>query len=63
MTQRDVAEKRTSLRLAIGDGQNHRSFPDTKQIVLLCEIFNYTLNNLFGIHGIDTAAKESVDGF
>lgn len=62
MSQRDVAS-------ALGIAQAHywkwekgKSFPNAKQILLLCELFNCTPNDLFGFKGVYKVVGAKMDG-
>lgn len=52
MSQSDVAQILKLTQQAYSSWENGKSFPNAKQIMKLCSIFNCTPNDLFGVHGV-----------
>ena len=61
MSQRDVANKMNMSQPYYWSWEIGESYPNAKQILQLCEVFNCTPNDLFGIHGVYTVAMDELD--
>ena len=64
MTQSELADKLNLTRQAISRYENGDSFPDISILVLICEIFNVSIDNLIGIQtiGEKQIIKQIVEG-
>lgn len=62
MTQRDVAEALNTPQSNYWKWEKGISMPDARQILQLCDIFNCTPNDLFGIKGVHTVAISDIKG-
>ncbi len=56
LTQRDMAERLEMTQANYWLWETGKSFPNAKQILQLCDIFNCTPNDLFGIKGVHRVA-------
>lgn len=56
LSQRAMASKLNITQAAYWKWENSKSLPDAKQILQLCEIFECTPNDLFGIKGVHEVA-------
>lgn len=51
-SQREIANKLNMTQANYWLWEKGKSFPNAKQIMKLCDIFNCTPNDLFGIKGV-----------
>ncbi len=58
LSQREMAKKLNISQPYYWSWENGNNFPDAKQILQLCEIFDVTPNDLFGIKGVHRVAIE-----
>lgn len=61
MSQRDIAEKLNMTQQGYFKWEKGLTFPNPDRILKLCEIFNCTPNDLFGIKGIHAVALDKLD--
>lgn len=62
----DLLQREVADYLAVSQAHYHKletgkSFPNSNQILKLCEIFRCTPNDLFGIHGVYEVAMDELD--
>lgn len=60
LSQITVAKKLGITQQAYSSLELGKSFPNAKQIIKLCEIFNCTPNNLFVFKGVHTVTSKEV---
>ena len=60
MSQRDIAEMLNMTQANYWLWEKGKSYPNAKQIIQLCEIFNCTPNDLFGIKGVVKVTQASI---
>ena len=61
MSQRDVAGILGIAQPHYWKWENSKSFPNSQQIIRLCEIFKCTPNDLFGIYGDYKTSMDQLD--
>lgn len=60
MSQRDVSELMNTPQSNYWKWEKGISMPDAEQIIKLCNIFNCTPNDLFGIKGVVKITQASI---
>lgn len=61
LLQREVADYLTITQAQYHKLETGKSFPNSNQILKLCEIFKCTPNDLFGVHGVFEVAMDELD--
>lgn len=61
LSQREIAEMLGIAQPYYWKWETGRSFPNAKQILKFCEIFNCTPNDLFGFKGVHTVLMDELD--
>ena len=61
LSQREVSDMMKITQAYYWKWEKGKSFPNAQQIMDLCEIFNCTPNDLFGVHGVFEVAMGELD--
>lgn len=61
LNQREVADLLSTSQAHYHRLESGKSYPNSKQIIKLCEIFHCTPNDLFGIYGDYKVAMDELD--
>lgn len=62
MSQREISAMLNITQAHYWKWENGKSMPNAKQILQLCEIFECTPNDLYGIKGVVTVYQDSLRG-
>jgi transcriptional regulator with XRE-family HTH domain len=61
LSQREVSDIMKITQAYYWKWEKGKSFPNAQQIIELCDIFQCTPNDLFGIHGVYSASMNDLD--
>jgi len=61
MSQREISNLMDITQAYYWKWENNKSYPNAKQILQLCDIFNCTPNDLFGFRGVHTVVAAKID--